>query len=73
MNKKKSNSKKAVMIGCGFVGSASVFALMHVQEYLALPESAAPAAPPKAEAVPKQRPIRYHPFFSIVSRIWYSP
>ena len=28
MNKKKSNSKKAVMIGCGFVGSASVFALM---------------------------------------------
>ena len=22
------NSKKAVMIGCGFVGSASVFALM---------------------------------------------
>ena len=31
----------------------------YVQEYLALPESAAPAAPPKAEAVPKQRPIRY--------------
>lgn len=28
MNKKKSNPKKAVMIGCGFVGSASVFALM---------------------------------------------
>ena len=28
MNKKKSNLKKAVMIGCGFVGSASVFALM---------------------------------------------
>ena len=28
MNKKKSYSKKAVMIGCGFVGSASVFALM---------------------------------------------
>lgn len=31
----------------------------YVQEYLALPESAAPATPPKAEAVPKQRPIRY--------------
>ncbi len=31
----------------------------YVQEYLALPESAAPAAPPKADAVPKQRPIRY--------------
>ena len=31
----------------------------YVQEYLALPESAAPAAPPKAESVPKQRPIRY--------------
>ena len=31
----------------------------YVQEYLALPESAAPAAPPKAEAVPKKRPIRY--------------
>ena len=31
----------------------------YVQEYLALPESAAPAAPPKAEAVPKRRPIRY--------------
>lgn len=31
----------------------------YVQEYLALPESAAPAALPKAEAVPKQRPIRY--------------
>ena len=31
----------------------------YVQEYLALPESAAPAAPPKAEAAPKQRPIRY--------------
>ena len=31
----------------------------YVQEYLALPESAAPAAPPKAEAVPEQRPIRY--------------
>ena len=31
----------------------------YVQEYLALPESAASAAPPKAEAVPKQRPIRY--------------
>ena len=31
----------------------------YVQEYLALPESAAPASPPKAEAVPKQRPIRY--------------
>ena len=31
----------------------------YVQEYLALPESAAPAAPPKAEAVPRQRPIRY--------------
>ena len=31
----------------------------YVQEYLALPESAAPAEPPKAEAVPKQRPIRY--------------
>ena len=31
----------------------------YVQEYLALPESAAPAAPPKAEAVLKQRPIRY--------------
>ena len=31
----------------------------YVQEYLALPESAAPAAPPKAEAVPKQRPICY--------------
>ena len=31
----------------------------YVQEYLALPESAAPAAPLKAEAVPKQRPIRY--------------
>ena len=31
----------------------------YVQEYLALPESAAPAAPSKAEAVPKQRPIRY--------------
>ena len=28
MNKKISNSNKAVMIGCGFVGSASVFALM---------------------------------------------
>ena len=26
--KKVINSKKAVMIGCGFVGSASVFALM---------------------------------------------
>ena len=31
----------------------------YVQEYLALPKSAAPAAPPKDEAVPKQRPIRY--------------
>ena len=31
----------------------------YVQEYLALPESAAPAAPPKAEAVPERRPIRY--------------
>ena len=31
----------------------------YVQEYLALPESAAPAAPPKAEAELKQRPIRY--------------
>ena len=28
MKKKVINSKKAVMIGCGFVGSASVFALM---------------------------------------------
>ena len=28
MKKKAINSKKAVMIGCGFVGSASVFALM---------------------------------------------
>lgn len=31
----------------------------YVQEYLALPESVAPAAPPKAEAVPERRPIRY--------------
>ena len=31
----------------------------YVQEDLARPESAAPAAPPKADAVPKQRPIRY--------------
>lgn len=31
----------------------------YVQEYLALPESAAPAAPPKAEAVPERQPIRY--------------
>ena len=31
----------------------------YVQEYLALPESAAPAAPPKAEAVSKRRPTRY--------------
>ena len=28
MKKKVINPKKAVMIGCGFVGSASVFALM---------------------------------------------
>ena len=28
MKKKVINSKKAVMIGCGFVGSASLFALM---------------------------------------------
>ena len=28
MKKQTINSKKAVMIGCGFVGSASVFALM---------------------------------------------
>lgn len=28
MNKVKTNPRKAVMIGCGFVGSASVFALM---------------------------------------------
>ena len=28
MEKKTINAKKAVMIGCGFVGSASVFALM---------------------------------------------
>ena len=27
MKKQTINSKKAVMIGCGFVGSASVFAL----------------------------------------------
>ena len=37
MNKKKSNSKKAVMIGCGFVGSASVFALMQSGLLLKLP------------------------------------
>ena len=36
MNKKKSNSKKAVMIGCGFVGSASVFALMQSGIYTEL-------------------------------------
>ena len=28
MGNNKVNAKKAVMIGCGFVGSASVFALM---------------------------------------------
>lgn len=28
MENNKVNAKKAVMIGCGFVGSASVFALM---------------------------------------------
>lgn len=28
MNKVKTNPRKAVMVGCGFVGSASVFALM---------------------------------------------
>ena len=28
MKKQVINSKKAVMVGCGFVGSASVFALM---------------------------------------------
>ena len=26
----KTNPRKAVMIGCGFVGSASVFALMQI-------------------------------------------
>ena len=31
MKEQMINSKKAVMIGCGFVGSASVFALMQIQ------------------------------------------